>query len=104
MLSETKCSESFSIPKEITFLSYKQLEVVLLENNSISVRYLFFGSHLNMKMFGFTIELYAKTHLLSKCYGNDSVLTITERMFTITKRNNFLLLRSTDERASCLSL
>ena len=37
-----------------------------------------------MKMFGFTIELYAKTHLIAKCYGNEYVLTIDEKMFTGT--------------------
>ena len=84
------------------FLSYKQLECVLLDNNSISVRYLFLGSHLNMKMFGFTIEFYAKTYLIAKCYGNVYVLTINEK--NIYRDNNVLLLRSTDERASCLSL
>ena len=57
-----------------------------------------------MKIFGFTVEYYAKTHLFSKCNGNDSVPTITLKLVTgtITKRKNVLLFRSTDERASCL--
>ena len=38
-----------------------------------------------MKMFGLTIEFYAKTHLITKCYGNEYVLTINEKkMFTGT--------------------
>ena len=37
-----------------------------------------------MKMFGLTIEFYAKTHLIAKCYGNEYVLTIDEKMFTGT--------------------
>ena len=38
-----------------------------------------------MKMFGLTIEFYAKkTHLIAKCYGNEYVLTIDEKCFTGT--------------------
>ena len=55
-----------------------------------------------MKMFGLTIEFYAKTHLIAKCYGNEYVLTINEK--NVYRDNNVLLIRSTDERASCLSL
>ena len=58
-----------------------------------------------MKMFGLTIEFYAKTHLIAKCYGNEYVLTIDEK--NVYRDNNVLftlLLRSTGERASCLSL
>ena len=79
------------------FLSYKQLECVLLENDGISVRYLFFGSHLNMKFCGFTVTFMQK---IAKCYGNEYVLTIKEKKY---RDNNVLLIRSTDERASCLS-
>ena len=63
------------------FLSYKQLECVLLENDSISVRYLFFGSHLNMEFCGFTVNFMQK---IAKCYGDEYVLTIKEKMFTGT--------------------
>ena len=91
----------------MNILSYKQLECVLLENNSISVRYLFFGSHLNMIFFlvySCKIKFYAKTHLLSKCYGNDFVLTINGEKNVYNNETKMFLLRSTDERASCLSL
>ena len=55
-----------------------------------------------MKMFRFTIEFHAKTHLMAKCYGNEYVLTVNEKKYY--RDNNVLLLRSTYERASCLSL
>ena len=44
-----------------------------------------------MKMFGFTIEFYAKTHLLAKCYGNEYVLLINElNVYRDKKRNEKL--------------
>ena len=90
-------------PKKMKFLFYnKTFRVCSVRKYSISVHYLLFGSHLNMKIFGLTVEYYAKTYLFSKYYGNDSVPTITLKLVTgtITKRKNVLLFRSTDERTS----
>ena len=51
-----------------------------------------------MKFCGLTVNFMQK---ITICYGNEYVLTIKEK--NVYRDNNVLLIRSTDERASCLS-